>query len=136
MTDDKFPKTECLICNSSYTPRGIGKHIQSCLKKRFQNIPHKDVDYYLVFIHPDFTKSYFLYLLLQQNTSLNELDNFLRSIWLECCGHMSAFFYGRFNEISKDCSTAELYNISKSILYHYDFGSTTCRDPLDCIPIF
>jgi len=125
MIEYQLPKTKCLICNSHYTARGIGRHIQSCLKKRFQNLPHKDVAYYLIYIHPNFTKDYFLYLLVQQNTQLVELDIFLRDIWLECCGHMSAFFHGRFNEIPKDYSIAELSNILNTIDYHYDFGSTT-----------
>ncbi len=121
----QLPKTKCLICGSDYTTRGISKHIQSCIKKKFQNIVYKDASYYLLFIHPDFTKDYFLYLLLAQNTKLEELDKFLRAIWLECCGHMSAFFHGKFNEISKSYSVSQLDNISKGIIYHYDFGSTT-----------
>jgi len=32
------------------------------------------------------------------NSKLEELDQFLRDIWLECCGHMSAFSYRR-NEL-------------------------------------
>ncbi len=121
----QLPKSKCLICNSRYTTRGIGKHIQSCIKKKFENITDKDGTYYLLHIHPGFTKDYFLYLLAIQNTKLKELDNFLRAIWLECCGHMSAFFHGRFNEISKGQSISDLSNISKSVIYHYDFGSTT-----------
>jgi len=123
--DYQLPKTRCLICGSEYTARGIGRHVPSCLKKRFENVVQKDATYYLLFIRPNFTKDYFLYLLLAQTTKLRELDEFLRAIWLECCGHMSAFFYGRFNEIPKKYSISEVGDISDSIIYHYDFGSTT-----------
>ena len=34
---------------------------------------------------------YFLSLWVDGNASLEMIDNFLRRIWLECCGHMSAF---------------------------------------------
>lgn len=121
----QLPKTKCLICDSYFTSRGIGKHIRSCLNKKFANAIHKDATYYLLHIYPDFTKDYFLYLLTVQNTKLKELDNFLRAIWLECCGHMSAFFYGRFNEIPKNKTIFQLENITENIIYHYDFGSTT-----------
>ena len=121
----QLPKAKCLICNSYYTPRGIGKHVRSCLDKRFQNVPHKDIAYYLVFVSPTYDKSYFLYLLLRHNTLLEELDDFLRSIWLECCGHMSAFFCGKYNDIPMDYCIEDLEHSPKKILYHYDFGSTT-----------
>ncbi len=121
----QLSKSKCLICNSDYTTQGIGKHIRSCIKKKFEGVSHKDVTYYLLHIHPDFTKHYFLYLLCVQNTKLEELDNFLRAIWLECCGHLSAFFHGRFNELPKDYTMSQLSDISKDVVYHYDFGSTT-----------
>ncbi len=121
----QVPKTKCLICNSDYTARGIGRHIRSCLKKRFQGIVQGDATYYLLFIHPSFTKVLFLYLLLAQNTRLEDLDRFLRDIWLECCGHMSAFFRKDFTEIPKKYKISQLDDISKPIIYHYDFGSTT-----------
>jgi hypothetical protein len=121
----KLPKAECLICNSYYTAKGMGRHIQSCIKKKFQDVVHRDAAYYALCVHPGATRDYFLYLLLPQNTTLGELDKFLRDIWLECCGHMSAFFYGRFNEISKDYSISDIDAIPGGIIYHYDFGSTT-----------
>ncbi len=34
---------------------------------------------------------YWLYAEAQANASLRHLDAFLRKIWLECCGHLSAF---------------------------------------------
>lgn len=67
-----------------------------------------------------------------------DLDEFLRDIWLECCGHLSAFnIYGTCYEIEALDSfwgeSAENMNHKlKSVLqtgmcidYEYDFGSTT-----------
>ncbi len=121
----QIQKAKCLICGSEFTQRGISKHIQSCLNKRFKKVIDKDVTYYLLYIHPDFTKDYFLYLLVTQNTTLEDLDWFLRAIWLECCYHMSAFFYGKYSELPKEHTISDVEKISKEIFYHYDFGSTT-----------
>jgi len=34
---------------------------------------------------------YWMHLELPANATLEDLDSFLRDIWLECCGHLSAF---------------------------------------------
>jgi len=31
---------------------------------------------------------------VKDNAALSDLDSFLRDIWLECCGHLSAFEIG------------------------------------------
>jgi hypothetical protein len=36
---------------------------------------------------------YWLHLAVEETTSLDALDEFLRDLWLECCGHMSAFTF-------------------------------------------
>ncbi len=120
-----LPKSECLVCNSRYTRKGIGRHIQSCLKKKFEHTTRKDGTYYLLHVHPDFTKDYFLYLLATKNTRLGDLDTFLRAIWLECCGHLSAFSYNRYDDIPMNTKISRLGYISKPLIYQYDFGSTT-----------
>ena len=52
------------------------------------------------------------------------LDGFLREIRLECCGHMSAFFAGDYEEIAMSIKISTISD--RSILrYEYDFGSTT-----------
>ena len=39
---------------------------------------------------------YWLHLEAPASMTLEDLDNFLRGIWLECCGHLSMFdIYGR-----------------------------------------
>ena len=52
------------------------------------------------------------------------LDRFLRDIWLECCGHESAFFVGNYEQLSKNTMVGMLHDGLK-LHYEYDFGSTT-----------
>lgn len=69
--------------------------------------------------------------------SIFELDDFLRAIWLECCGHLSSFHVkGRKYEydwmdvgapIGEDMeqTVGEVFHSGQIVLYEYDFGSTT-----------
>ena len=76
------------------------------------------------------------------NAKLYHLDEFLRGIWLECCGHMSSFtirgvkydderlldeFYSR-DDMSSQSMNKRFYSVLKvkdAFSYEYDFGSTT-----------
>ena len=80
---------------------------------------------------------YFLNLLLNQSTTLAELDDFLRAIWLECCGHMSAFrikgkeYLTNWDDMNAEIgepqkqTVEEVFSKTKELEYEYDFGSTT-----------
>jgi hypothetical protein len=55
--------------------------------------------------------------------TLAQLDDFLRKIWLECCGHMSTF-RDMHGEVAKKRKLCDIPAGSKFI-YEYDFGTTT-----------
>ncbi|HEX7243833.1 MAG TPA: hypothetical protein VF263_26335, partial [Longimicrobiaceae bacterium] len=40
------------------------------------------------------TGQYWLHLEMNGSAALDDLDDYLRVIWLECCGHMSRFSVG------------------------------------------
>lgn len=69
-------------------------------------------------------KNYWLYLTIPLTAALNDLDVFLRHIWLECCGHMSAFFdsYGEEYRMTRRLRN---FKPGEQFLYEYDFGDTT-----------
>ena len=69
-------------------------------------------------------KRYWLFLDAPLTASLQDLDDFLRRIWLECCGHMSAFMgsvYAKFPMSRK----LNRFPEGTQLLYEYDFGDTT-----------
>ena len=50
---------------------------------------------------------YWMYVKMSETATLDDLDMFLRNIWLECCGHLSEFNingrrYERQSEFSED----------------------------------
>ncbi|GJM32098.1 MAG: hypothetical protein DHS20C18_10990 [Saprospiraceae bacterium] len=79
---------------------------------------------------------YFLNLLMDGDAKLSDLDGFLRAIWLECCGHLSQFSYGRWNEeIRLSLKCQRIFEKGTKLWYAYDFGSTTELD-IKCIDVY
>jgi len=69
-------------------------------------------------------KRYWLLLDMPLTASLKNLDDFLRKIWLECCGHMSAFMGDGYQEYPMSRKLISFPEGSQ-IGYEYDFGDTT-----------
>jgi len=84
----------------------------------------KDQSFLHIQVTPVYSPGYWLHLKVNTNTPLGSLDQFLRDIWLECCGHMSAFRYGR-NEVGMNRRLKDVLEPGMELLYDYDFGSTT-----------
>lgn len=83
---------KCFFCDKEFSKAGISKHLSTHLsEKSTEGIPGKS---FHVRIETDTrygSGPYFLNLWIDGDASMDNLDNFLRQIWLECCGHMSAF---------------------------------------------
>ncbi len=121
------PKSKCSLCNSEFKRQGLTRHIKSCLPKHLEK-QSKAKPRNLVYlnIHDTFNPDYFLHLLVIGNTTLGDLDLFLRGIWLECCGHMSSFSLKRFgDDINMKHKVKDIFTPGVELSYQYDFGSTT-----------
>ena len=70
--------------------------------------------------------------------TLKELDDYLRAIWLECCGHLSAFeiagvSYGNTSDpwgesvgpLMGAVKVSSVFRTGLEIAYEYDFGTTS-----------
>lgn len=70
-----------------------------------------------------------------EDAKLRDLDGFLRDIWLECCGHLSAFNIKEvsyssspqrdFDERSMAVKLGEVLEAGMKFSHEYDFGTTT-----------
>ncbi len=121
------PKSVCLVCKSEFTQKGMGRHLSACLKKNAtkgkQTLTKK---YCFLSIRDPYNRDYFLFLLCSQKATLDDLDEYLRKIWLECCGHMSSFSYRKWGEeIPMTTKIQQICEDSATLTYLYDFGSTT-----------
>ena len=123
----------CYFCGKIYSRQGMGRHLVSCpdrltllqdaeAKKKRENFHHlmvEDID------RPE----YWLHLEIKGQAPLAELDRYLRDIWLECCGHLSAFAYERYfseeNEIDTKRRADRVFEPGSTLYYIYDFGSSS-----------
>ncbi|MDR0764897.1 MAG: plasmid pRiA4b ORF-3 family protein [Synergistaceae bacterium] len=106
----------CFICGKTAGKTAIKNHIlkehngggESCCLIKAEGAYNKD---------------YWLYFSVPADARLSAVDGFLRNIWCECCGHLSAFRlgggeFGKSRKLSSLCA-------GNTLLYEYDFGSTT-----------
>lgn len=135
-------KGKCKFCGSEYTYSYMGRHLSSCKKRQSQLVTEtgkKQCGYFLLAIYPRYGKDYWLFIEMNEKATLRDLDTFLRDIWLECCGHLSAFniegvsyefdledddFWEEPAE-SMDYSLREVLRKGMTFHYEYDFGDTT-----------
>ena len=99
----------------------------------------KTEKYFELLLYGAYNKDYWLIIQIKENATLDDLDRFIRDIWVECCGHLSVFeidgvSYER--EPDDDFGWGEpaksTHHTLKQVLttgmifnYEYDFGSTT-----------
>ena len=84
----------CKYCGKEYTKSGMIRHLTTC-KMRKAKLDKENMrrtgKYIQIVVSDKYLKAYWLIIEASENTTLVDLDKFLRSIWVECCGHLSAF---------------------------------------------
>lgn len=137
----KQSKGHCSYCQAEYTKAGMIRHIAAC-KERMKELEKaagaRQGGYFTLSITGKYDRDYWLLIKCRENATLQDVDQFLRDIWVECCGHLSAFNIGgeQYNRVPYDSIWDEPAKSMKyqlktvlekgmNISYEYDFGSTT-----------
>ncbi|WP_456369634.1 IS1096 element passenger TnpR family protein [Geoglobus sp.] len=121
----------CYICSRVLSKASMTRHLRSHLKNDGETrIFHLRIDA----SQPE----YWLHIEIESDAKLRDLDRFLRDVWLECCGHLSAFeidgvsYYSDGFDFSlnhgardMDVSLGEVLSPEMRFHYTYDFGSPT-----------
>ncbi len=126
-------KGNCSFCGNEYSGSGITRHLNNHLKAIQLS---KGKAYFHLRIQGKYDPIYWLNLLVEQKTSFEELDRFLRKIWLECCGHLSAFEidglsrgWGWIDEEEEDeimySKLSKYLDEGTTFSHTYDFGTST-----------
>ena len=112
-------KSNCYCCGKTVTKGYAKRH---CLSHNYTDSDCENCA--LLKIEDAYDTDYWLYVDIGLKNTLRDLDGFLRNIWLECCGHMSAFYQKHHEKIpfSRKMNSFEEGSV---LLYDYDFGSTT-----------
>ncbi len=82
----------CIFCNETLPKAAIGRHLKTHFNEK-SRAEKPGTSYVLkVELNQKYgAAGYFLYLWVGNQASMEDIDFFLREIWLECCGHMSSF---------------------------------------------
>ena len=154
-------KAQCNLCGEQKSATQMGNHIaqelESVQRTQRWNEAVADLKSFLhLEIQHQHAKHFWMHLLVQHQTTLGQLDAFLRCVWLECCDHLSRFdFHGlaaaspgtkkpsllEFDEddddyddddgeplIDWDTTAIRAMPPGMTGTHEYDFGSTTTLD--------
>lgn len=128
----------CKLCKERVAKDETTKHLETCAPKHDKK--SKAAKVFTIRVDSPYTNgTHWLDIEAKAASNLESLDEFLREIWLECCGHMSAFntgdgpfqgeIYNRqaFEPDDKDMSYSieSLFEVGTRFGYVYDFGSST-----------
>jgi len=117
--EQKMAKYEgnCFICNKTAGRTALKNHV---LKEHSEG----GEKCYLIRAEGAYQGSpHWLFFSVSLTAKLDDVDDFLREIWCECCGHLSSFST-RYSELPMTTKISML-DVGYSLLYEYDFGSTT-----------
>ena len=83
---------KCLLCGFEGDKRALTRHLEECASK----LDGKGRVGPLVRLRFEAANDprYWIYVDARADATLAQLDRLLRDVWLECCGHMSAFEVG------------------------------------------
>lgn len=125
-------KGQCTQCNETFTSTLAKKHSLNCTVKDVETEQKGLLVKVSCLQQPSL---YWMIIALSKNTTLIQLDTFLRNTWLECCGHLSEFTIEGHSYLSHTESGAiepcmnskvgQLVSPGMKFVHAYDMGSTT-----------
>lgn len=145
MSNSKQSTGACVYCGREMTRGGLARHLRACAQRQ-QAIAAanarrgSDQTLYHLQVQDAWSGAFWLHLEMRGNATLKDLDFYLREIWLECCGHLSAFEIGPVSytqissygmdisygqEKSMNVRVHRLFRPGMEIPYEYDFGTTS-----------
>ncbi len=130
---------KCQLCQRTFSKQAMSRHLAKCLAEKgaAKRGGGKRRPPRLFHLFIDGGGPYWLHVEVLASITLEMLDGFLRAIWLECCGHLSAFQIGgqRYSvqpiredwikERDMHVSLGKVLEAGMKFSYEYDFGTTT-----------
>src|SRR5260370_4450197 len=88
----------CNFCKGEFEKAKMTQHLKYC-KQRAAEIAielvstptQKKTRFFHILVEGRYNPQYWMHLELSASDYLADLDDFLRAMWLECCGHLSEF---------------------------------------------
>ena len=94
-------KGVCSFCKGEFEKAKMTQHLKYCKQRvteiatELESTPAlKKTKLFHILVEGRYNPQYWMHLELSASDTLADLDDFLRVIWLECCGHLSEFTIG------------------------------------------
>lgn len=130
---------KCVICEETVDKRQMTRHLKKCVE---QSTPEngKQLKLFHIIAEGKYLPMYWLHFEIPGAQALEDLDSFLRHIWLECCGHISCFtidgqrysahpikdpMFGGPREKSMKQKLYKVLEKGSGFEHEYDYGSPT-----------
>ena len=125
----------CAYCGETITRRTILKHLETCPPRlevlQAAEASDRPVEtLWHLRIYDAYDKDFWLALGMRGSATLTKLDDYLRTIWLECCGHLSKFTIGGWGgmDVGKARKADTIFEPGLVLRHLYDFGTTSETD--------
>jgi hypothetical protein len=129
---------KCNLCGQTFSKQVMVRHLETCKQKRVESGARRKKLLHLQIEGRDLPE-YWMHIEMPADAKLQDLDRFLRDIWLECCGHLSAFtIAGQSYDVAPEGDpwtgkkpkgmSAKLGDVLEpgvKFSHEYDFGTTT-----------
>ncbi|HHT9145453.1 MAG TPA: hypothetical protein ACFYD4_07225 [Candidatus Wunengus sp. YC61] len=130
----------CSLCGGTFGKKAMTKHLTSCVKEKAnaemssQKQKAKSGKLFHLVVEGRYQPEYWINIAAPAQAKLENLDGFLRNIWVECCGHCSSFtidgvtYSGSGESMGDESMNIALNNVlvpRRKFYYEYDFGTTT-----------
>ncbi len=123
---------KCVFCDREMTRSGLARHLRICPQRQeainaANQASGSDQPIYHLQVQDEWGGDFWLHLEMKGSATLDDLDSYLRTIWLECCGHLSQFSVGgwRGDEIPMSCKIAQVFQVGVELTHIYDFGTSS-----------
>jgi len=129
--EEAMPGGRCVFCGARFGKKGMTEHLRTCSQRDVPASGRQGIKGFHIVARG---LVYWIHISVSADITLEDLDGFLRKIWLECCGHMSEFTIegvrysiapGDFNERDMKVSLDEVLAPGMEFYYVYDFGTPT-----------
>jgi len=135
---------KCFLCGQTFAKNTITRHLKTCLPAHEE--AGKPIRLFQLRVEGAYAHDYWMNVEISAGATLFDLDKFLRAVWLECCGHLSAFTIGKVqyeldtgmvdsmwrdifgSPFPRKSMKVKLYAVlspGDAFLHEYDFGTTT-----------
>ncbi len=122
----------CNFCGEEKSGTGMTKHLTACRKRKeaIESSAGKSLQLCHIVATPSPSSEYWLHLEMDARRKLQDLDDYLRAIWLECCGHASRFSIGGWGgrELPFTMTIGGVFEMAKQVTHIYDFGTESVTE--------